>query len=663
MKIVHRTVLTVVSVLAVAVAVGYGTVQADERSGADATSPRDASRGVVELLAKPLLDPATPRRELVAFVKARIPRMPSFESVADWQTYAARLRRKFLQEVIFRGEARAWRQADVCVEWFEEIPGGPGYRIRKFRYEALPGFWIPALLYEPEGLRRKAPVFVNVNGHDELGKSTTPKQMRCINLAKRGVLSYSLEFIYGDQLRIDGNQHNRLPQLDLCGTSGMAPFYLCLTRGLDVALSHEYADSTRVGVAGLSGGGWQTLLLAALDERVALANPVAGYSSMLSRLEHLQEVGDSEQIPCDMCTLADYTHLTALVAPRPLLLTYNARDECCFVAEHALPPLVKAARPIYELSEHADFLRTHVNNDPGTHNFDKDNREALYRLVGDHFFPGAGDFVRRDIPPEKGELKTPSELSVPMPKRTETLNSLAEKLSRSLPRGTEVQPGDPDSAARRFESRRRLHDIVRYVDFDTKRVEVENTIVGDCTSICWRLSFNDRWTAPAIEFDTPNAGSTTVICSDKGRQDLGPDVERLVATGERVVAIDLLGFGEGKGTIDGYEISMIETVGHRLLGIQAGQLAAVARWMKGRYPTSPVKLVAFGPRTSAISRVAAALETEAVSEVETNGAWRSLKTLIDRDMDVRDAPELFCFGLLQEFDLPQIEALAQRAEK
>ena len=91
-------------------------------------------------------------------------------------------------------------------------------------------------------------------------------------------------------------------------------------------LSLKNADPERVVVSGLSGGGWQTIFISALDTRVTLANPVAGYSSFLTRVRRLKDLGDSEQTPCDMATVADYTHLTALLAPRPTLLTYCAKD-------------------------------------------------------------------------------------------------------------------------------------------------------------------------------------------------------------------------------------------------------------------------------------------------------------------------------------------------
>ena len=154
---------------------------------------------------------------------------------------------------------------------------------------------------------------LNVNGHDPLGKAAVYKQIRCINLAKRGMLALNVEWLGMGQLRTPGFAHGRMNQLDLCGTSGLAPFYLAMERALDVVLKHPYADADRVGVAGLSGGGWQTIWISALDRRVTLSNPVAGYSSLVTRIHHRSDLGDSEQTPTDFATIADYTHLTAKI--------------------------------------------------------------------------------------------------------------------------------------------------------------------------------------------------------------------------------------------------------------------------------------------------------------------------------------------------------------
>src|SRR5205807_634883 len=204
------------------------------------------------------------------------------------------LRQDVLDRVVLRGQAKKWAASKGKVEYLDKIAGGKGYRMRKLRYEALPGMWIPAILYLPDELTGKVPVMLAVNGHDRNGKAAKYKQIRCINLAKRGLLVLNVEWFGMGQLREAGYQHGCMNQLDLCGTSGLAPFYLAMSRGLDVLLAQPSADPERVSVSGLSGGGWQTIVVSALDTRVSLANPVAGYSGFRTRLrDHYKDLGDS----------------------------------------------------------------------------------------------------------------------------------------------------------------------------------------------------------------------------------------------------------------------------------------------------------------------------------------------------------------------------------
>ncbi|MEX0611353.1 MAG: hypothetical protein WD738_05030 [Pirellulales bacterium] len=525
-----------------------------------AADPPEAADALQSALRRSILDPSVPLGEVRAYVFARIPKFKSPKSTGDWERQAAVIRAQMLEKIVFRGEAARWRDAETQVQWFDAIEGGSDYVIRKFRYEALPGMWIPGLLYEPKQLAEKAPVFINFNGHDSLGKSTPQTQLRCINLAKRGMLAYLLEFIYFGQLENRGNRHNALVQLDLCGTSGVAPFVLALTRGLDAALAHPHADKTRVGVAGLSGGGWQTIMLASLDERIRLANPVAGHASMFTRAQNSRDVGDCEQIPSDMCTVADYTHLTALVAPRPLLLTFNAKDDCCFLPEGSLPPLEAAAQPVYELYAAADRFRTHINHDPGTHNFERENREALYRLVGDSFFPDDASFDRSDVSIPATELKDGEELAVPMPAENSTLHSLAVQISSNLP--SDIQTGSDRSAARQ-----RLRDLIRLDRYEARAQSVGERHVDGIESKQWRVKMGNDWTVPAVEFVPGGPHGRTIIISDRGRRK-SPEIVRRHAEGsERVLAVDLLGFGEAGKGINPIELQMIATVGRRLLGV------------------------------------------------------------------------------------------------
>src|SRR5690606_8367600 len=92
------------------------------------------------------------------------------------------------------------------------------------------------------------------------------------------------------------------------------------------------------------------------------------------------------------------------------------------------------------------------------------------------------------------------------------------------------------------------------------------------------------------------------------------------------------------------------------LGIQAGQVAAAARWLRQR-DGAPVQLEAHGPRTSLIAIIAAAIEPDAIAGVRTHGAWASLRAVFDQNISAQDMPEMFPFGLLGEADIPQIVQL------
>lgn len=620
-----------------------------------------AAPGEAELkavLSRPVVGSVLPLAEVQQFCRQRIPHMPKIESAAQWEAEANRLRAAMLERVIFRGEAARWRDAPTKVEWLDTMAGGPGYRLKKLRYEALPGLWIPAVLYEPEKRSGKAPVSLAVNGHvGAPGKAVPYKQIRCIHLAKQGMLVLNLEWIGMGQLSGAGFNHYCLNQLDLCGTGGIAVHYLYLKRGLDVLLSLPDADPSRVSVAGLSGGGWQTIFLSALDTRVTLANPVAGYSSFLTRVDHASDLGDSEQTPCDMATVADYIHLTAMRAPRPTLLTKNAKDDCCFAAGHALAPLMEGAKPIYKLFGREDALRSHVNEDPGTHNFELDNRQAFYRMLGDFFYPGDKGFDPKEIPCEK-EVKTFDELKVPLPEQNEDFHTLALAISKTLPREPQL-PNDRGEAIEWQKGRRAaLRKIVHAKDYAAHAIQAETEEKDGVKSVLWKLQMGGDWTVPAVELVQGEPKGTTILFCDAGRAAAAADAARLLGAGRRVLAVDPFYFGESRIASRDFLVALlVAAVGERPLGLQASQVAAVARWAVTQYQQGPVHLVAQGPRTSLIALVAAGLEEQAIGQVELCGSLGSLKEIIEQNGSVDQKPEMFCFGLLEAFDVRQLAAL------
>src|SRR5262245_53220651 len=351
-----------------------------------------------KVLDRKILGPTTAMEEMQVHLESRLPADPEAGTLAEAEARAARIRAAVLEGIVFRGEAAVWRKLPTRLEWKGDLEAGGGYRIRKLRYEAVPGLWVPGLLYVPDSLTGKVPAHLAVNGHDPKGKAADDEQIRCINLAKRGMMALHIDWLGFGQLGGPGRDHGALNQIDLCGTSGLAPFYLTLRRGIDVLLSLEHADPERVAVHGLSGGGWQTILISSLDTRVTLSNPVAGYSSFRTMIRHFKDLPDSEQAPSDLGTVADYVHLTALRAPRPTLLTYNAKDDCCYESGYALQPLVDGALPFFRLHGKESNLRSHVNHFPGNHNYGIDNREALYRMVCEQFFPESASVSSEEIP-------------------------------------------------------------------------------------------------------------------------------------------------------------------------------------------------------------------------------------------------------------------------
>ncbi len=609
------------------------------------------------LLARNIIGPNLALAEVQSYTENRVPLMPALKSAAEWENEAARLRREALNDVIFRGEASQWRDAKSKVEWLDTIAGGPGYTIRKLRYEALPGLWIPALLYLPEKITGKVPVHLAVNGHDALGKAAPYKQIRCINLAKRGVISLNAEWLGMGQLRSPGFAHYTMNQLDLCGSSGIAPFYLAMSRALDLLIALPEADPQRVAVSGLSGGGWQTIFISALDTRVTLANPVAGYSSFRTRARNFGDLGDSEQTPSDLATVVDYTHLTAMLAPRGALLTYNAKDQCCFATGHALQPLLEAAQPVFKLFKADAKLRWHSNHVPGTHNFDQENREVFYRMLGDTFFPGDTKFDAKELAVE-AEVKKAEELNVPLPADNLDFNQIATRLAKDLPRGISTALSVVPSSRLQQAQRALLGGVVHAKHYTVTAELAGAETTNDVTATHWRLKMGDAWTVPAVELTQGAPRSTVILVGDVGRKGLSAEAAQLLADGHRVVAVDPFYFGESRIDQKDFLFALlVAAVGDRPLGLQASQLTATARWLSTERKLGPVKLISVGPRASVFSTVAAALEEKAIAGLELRNPLGSLKEIIAKNVGVNQQPELFCFGLLEQFDVPQLRAL------
>ena len=610
---------------------------------------------------------------LKAYLLKHIPRF-DLPDAATWEEEAGKLRQAVLEEVIFKGVPDAWRNGSPDVEWSDVIETGKGYRIRKLTYRALPGqpghpgqpdqpgLVIPALLYEPEDPSVSAPGVLNLNGHvGPPGKAVDYKQIRCVNLARRGVFALNPEWLNFGELQGPGYQHNNAGYLDLCGVAGIAVFYLAMCRGLEVLLALERVDPERIAVTGLSGGGWQTIILAALDTRVRLAAPNAGFIGLDYRVNHRADRGDIEQNASDLAATADYPMLTAMLAPRPALLMYNEYDDCCFQTARARPSVYEPVRPLYASFGRSDAFDFHNNLDPGTHNYEQEHRERFYGFLNRHFLNGRPGAPSRDEEiPSEDEVRTEEELWVGTPADNADFVSLARSLVRGLERPE--PPEDPAAFARwQATGRERLKSLLRYRPLTVEHVTgqasrmVDGHLLDGAT-----YHLRDGWKLPAVTTvpTHPESGMRRLIVTDEGQQGAEGLVEDALRDNVRATMVELVMQGAcGLGNAPHQWTMMMASGGGRMLGLQVAQLAAVM------HHEGPARLgvAARGPVSSVIALMASSLCGREVDEITLHRGLDTLHRLIDEPGRYESLSPLFCFGLLAAFDIEDLIALARPA--
>lgn len=616
---------------------------------ASAAVAQSDPRSVAALLEASLDSPDVVASTLKGYLLARAPKLPEATNAAAWSSTAAELRRRILREVVFHGWPREWVEAPTRFEDLGLVPGGHGYRMRKLRYQIVPGFYSTAILYEPSGMQGRIPAVLHVNGHvGAPGKAVEYKQKRCIHLARQGVLGLNLEWIGMGELAHKENAHWFGAHLDLVGANAIGLFYLAMRRGLDYLWEHPNVDRDRIAVTGLSGGGWQTIVLSALDERVKVAVPVAGYAAAISRIERPADIGDIEQNATDLLTLADYSTLTAMRAPRPTLLIYNAEDDCCFRAPLVKPYIFDAVRPFFALSNAGQAFAWHENTDPGTHNYQLDNRRQLYRFLARHFAMA----ISEGEAGVDGEIRTFEELAVGLPAANLTVLGLARRIANGIQRHSRTPS----------EARAELARLVRYSPTAVSHAwAIANTKNKGVETRGYRFQFANGLSATGVwlkAIAAPEQGPATIVIHDEGKKAAATIISDRINRGERVLAAELLFFGDSapqKPAAYAYA-QLLATMGERPLGLQVAQLIALAQWLE---PQGRLRLETAGIRAQVVGLVAAALAPNRFI-VHSRDGMSSLAHLLEAPVEFRTAPELFCLDLFREFDLEAIGALSQQ---
>ena len=230
----------------------------------------------------------------------------------------------------------------------------PGFTIEKVYFESVPGFYVTGLLFRPENPKKeKLPAVLNPHGHggrlQDYGEKGVlnqivigaekfresgrmPKMARCATLARMGCVAFLYDMIgYADNQQLSYQlAHSfakRRPEFEKTENWGLysaqAEMHLLSIfglqtwnsiRALDFLESLPDVDSKRIAVTGGSGGGTQTILLGALDDR-----PIASFPNGM--------VSSSMQggCTCENASLlrigTGNVEMTALFAPKPQGMT------------------------------------------------------------------------------------------------------------------------------------------------------------------------------------------------------------------------------------------------------------------------------------------------------------------------------------------------------
>lgn len=327
----------------------------------------------------------------------------------------------------------------------------PGYRLEKIVYESQPELHIPANLYLPTTGKPPYPGVLFQMGHSLNGKAAEPYQKCCQGLARLGyvVLAFDPmgqgERTYyprpgGTLTRLgSADDEHTVPgkQLLLVGDTATRLQTWDAVRSLDVLAAHPLVDPKRLASTGQSGGGTLTMLLAAVDDRLAAAAVSSANTENFACADFNPpgSVDDAEQNFVDSGPLGfDRWDLLYPIAPKPLLITVSARDffgtyspSYLTSGEEEFAKLAKA----YGVLGHRERIEWFVS--PLPHALSPDMRLSVYRFF-EKWLRGSDEAVKEpNVSPEpEKELWVGATGNVVRDFGSTTPRGLAQARSRKL---------------------------------------------------------------------------------------------------------------------------------------------------------------------------------------------------------------------------------------
>lgn len=256
---------------------------------------------------------------------------------------------------------------------FDPIASAPrrfdGYEVVNLAVRSFDGSRVTGNLYLPTGRGGPFPAVLCPHGHfgatgdDAEGRFRRDMQLRCATLARMGAVVFAYDMVgWGES---DIAEHHDTAALALqCYNSVRALDYLC---------SREDVDPSRVAITGASGGGTQTFLLAALDERVAVSVPCVQVSAhFFGGCEC--ETGLPIHTYGDVVT--NNAEIAAMAAPRPMLVISDGDDWTSNTPRVEFPYILG----VYAELGAADLVGNAHFGDEG-HDYGPSKRAAMYRFL------------------------------------------------------------------------------------------------------------------------------------------------------------------------------------------------------------------------------------------------------------------------------------------
>ncbi len=264
--------------------------------------------------------------------------------------------------------------------------------IEKVLIETMPGYFLGGNLYRPLNDQGRHPAVLNPHGHWTYGRLENQPLYSGptlgANLAREGYVVFAWDMVgYNDTIQTPHAFGNPTEQLWSFGPFALQSWNSL--RALDFIASLDDVDPSRIAMTGASGGATQTLMLAAMDDRISYFAPVNMISSYM-------QGGDFCENAPGLRFNTNNVEIAAMIAPKPLLMVSATGDWTKNTPTDEYP----AIKRLYELYGKPENIETIQLDAP--HNFNKQNRESVYRFFAKHILhdPNADRITEKnaDIP-------------------------------------------------------------------------------------------------------------------------------------------------------------------------------------------------------------------------------------------------------------------------